>query len=380
MGTVIACSGLLVILFYCLVILRYGNALRGYKDKIPPDIPEISFKVSVVVPIRNEINNLPDIINDLSAQYYPAGNYEVVLVNDHSDDGSEEYLIEVCRKKENFRIVSLDGHASGKKEAISLGCSVARYGWIIQTDADCRLPKQFIRGHATLAANGKSDLIAGPVLIIPGRSIWSKLESVEMMSLTGTGMASFLMGRPVMCSGANLSYSSSFYEEVKEDLLSVPSPSGDDMFLMVQAKRHQKSMTYLVSPNHIVSTAPAGSIGLFFRQRVRWGSKARHYTDRGLLSLSLLVWTANAIVLFYAVAGLFQPVFIPVFILSWVIKSFTEFILLYHTASIFRCSQLLYIFPLAALFYYFYITVAGALSMAGRFSWKGRAYGMRRNG
>lgn len=380
MGTVLACSGVVVILIYCLVIIRYGNVLRKYADKIPSHLPEKPLKVSVIIPVRNEISSLPYIINDLLAQDYPAGNYEVVLVNDHSDDGSVEYLYEVCREKENFRFVSLDGHTSGKKQALNMGCSVARYSWIIQTDADCRLPKGFIRGHASLAASGKPAFIAGPVLTIPVKGILNKLESIEMMSLTGTGMASFLIGRPVMCSGANLSYSRSFYEEVKEDLLAVPSPSGDDMFLMIEAKRNRKSMAYLGSPRYIVSTAPAGTIGSFFRQRVRWGSKARYYADRGLLSLSLLVWTANAILLIYAVAALFQPFFISVFILSWVIKSFTEFILLYLTARIFRRVQLLWIFPLAALFYYFYITLAGVLSMAGRYSWKGRDYGVHRNG
>jgi poly-beta-1,6-N-acetyl-D-glucosamine synthase len=378
MEAVIAFSGVAVILLYCLVLIQYGNALRDIPNERFSHRDESGFRVSVIVPVRNEINSLPYIINDLSEQDYPTEHFEVLFVDDHSDDGSAEYLKKICRERRNFRLLSLDGKIYGKKEAISLGSSFARYSWIIQTDADCRIPVEFIRGHASMAASGKPVLIAGPVLTIPVKGLWNKFESIEMMSLTGTGMASFLLGRPVMCSGANLSYSRSFYEAVKADLLAVPSASGDDMFLMIQAKRHQKSFAYLASPRYIVSAVPTGTIGSFISQRVRWGSKARYYADRDLLSLSLLVWISNAILFFYLVASLLHPFFIPFFIASWFMKSFADFILLHLTARIFRRKQLLTIFPLAALFYYFYVTLAGALSLVGRYSWKGREYGAHR--
>ncbi len=379
METVLVTSGVVVILIYCFVISGYGNALRSYNYEKPSIDPENPFKVSLIIPVRNEIDRLPDLIADLRDQDYPRANYEVILVDDHSEDGSKEFLQEACRSNKNFRFASLDGQYSGKKKAINLGCSMAAYHWIIQTDADCRLEPGFIRGHASLASSGEHVLITGPVLTLPEYGIWNKFEAIEMLSLTATGMATFLRGSQVICSGANLSYSRDFYEEVKAVLLAIPSVSGDDMFLLIQAKKTGKKMAYLFTPGTLVRTAPAGSIGSFIKQRIRWGSKVRHYSDAGLLTLSLLVWLANAVLLFFTVAAFLYPNIIPVLLFLWVTKSSIEFVFLHQATRVFRCRKLLYVFPVAAFFYYFYITVAGALSMAGRFSWKGRIYGANRN-
>jgi cellulose synthase/poly-beta-1,6-N-acetylglucosamine synthase-like glycosyltransferase len=330
--------------------------------------------VSLVVPFRNEIKNLEQLLQDLSQQVYPSEFYEVIFVDDHSDDGSAEYLNQACGEMQNMRVISLDGQRQGKKLAIDLGCNNASGSWMIQTDADCRLPAGFISGHAERAAQGDVGLIAGPVLTRPEKGFWSRLESLEFMSLTATGMASFLTGKPVMCSGANLSYSLAFYKEVRDDLLSVPSPSGDDMFLLLKAKNMRVKTSYLPAPDFLVTTAPEGNIKSFFRQRIRWGSKARYYTHPDLIYLSLLVFIANVIVSALFVGSLLTPYFIYPILFSWTLKSLIEFRLLYLTSRIFKMEEGIVIFPLAALFYHFYITFAGIFSMVGKLRWKGRVY------
>jgi len=306
-------------------------------------------------------------------------NYEVIFVNDHSDDGSATYLFEICRIRESFSFFSLDYGVSGKKQAIDMGCSLAKGNWIIQADADCRLPVSFISSHADLSSLGHAVLIAGPVLIESGKGMWSCLESIEMMSLTGTGMASFLLGRPVMCSGANLSYSKAFYERVRKELLKVPSASGDDMFLLMQAKKLDKGMAYLDSFEHLVTTPVNRSIISFIFQRVRWGAKARFYSDRDFLFLSMIVWLTNATIFLYLVGSFFIPLLLPVFLVSWIIKALVDFRFLYLVARVFRVTRQLKWFPLAALLYYFYVTIAGFMAMHGRYNWKKRSYSNKQN-
>ncbi|MEX0981652.1 MAG: glycosyltransferase [Bacteroidales bacterium] len=374
MGILITCMGSVVILIYVVVFIRYGNALLSAQGSVHTSKAIGSVKVSVIIPVRNEFYSLPLLIDDLDKQNYLQENYEVIFVNDHSNDGSETYLIEICQSRMNFSFCSLDSGFLGKKQAIDKGCSIAKGDWIIQTDADCRLPSGFISGHADLAFAGKAGLIAGPVLTESGKGMWCSLESIEMMSLTGTGMASFLLGRPVMCSGANLSYNKAFYMEVREEVLKVPSASGDDMFLLMQAKKLDKGMAYLNSFEHLVTTSLNGSIYSFISQRVRWGSKARFYSDRDLLFLSMVVWLTNAIITLYLVGSFFIPLLLPFFLASWIIKSGVDFRVLYLVARIFRRTRQLRWFPLAALFYYFYVTVAGLLAMYGKYSWKDRTY------
>lgn len=374
MEIVLACTGSAIILFYCALIARYRIALSFDQPDCSANHAFSPIKISVIVPVRNEIDTLPALIEDLSQQRYSPESYEVIFINDHSDDGSGTYLSEVCRARENFRLEALDEHISGKKQAISRGCSVAGGEWIIQTDADCRLPEDFIGGHAALAHKHGVVLVAGPVLIESGKGLWNMLEALELMSLTGVGMASFLLGKPVMCSGANLSYSKAFYEEEKDDLMAVPSASGDDIFLMLKAKKRAGGTAWLGSARCLVTTSPTGGIRSFFDQRIRWGSKARYYSDKDLLLLSVMVWMANAFLVIYLAGSLFSFMLFPVFITSLVIKSVVEFSLLYKTAQLFDRQRLLRLFPVAAIFHYIYITVAGLFSMAGRYVWKGRSF------
>ena len=374
MAIVLTCVGSAIILIYCVLIARYRIALSFDQPDCSANLAFSPIKISVIVPVRNEIGTLPALIEDLSQQRYLPEYYEVIFINDHSDDGSETYLSEVCRGQANFRLEVLDEHISGKKQAISRGCSVAGGEWIIQTDADCRLPVDFIGGHAAMSRNRGMVLVAGPVLIESGKGMWNRLEALELMSLTGVGMASFLIGKPVMCSGANLSYSKVFYEEVKEDLMAVPSASGDDIFLMLKAKKRAGGTGWLGSSKCLVTTSPTGGAGSFFDQRVRWGSKARYYSDKDLLMLSVMVWMANAFLVIYLAGSFFSFMLFPVFIASMIIKSVTEFLLLLKTAQLFGRQHLLRLFPLAAIFHYIYITVAGLFSMTGRYMWKGRSF------
>jgi poly-beta-1,6-N-acetyl-D-glucosamine synthase len=374
MGIVLACVGSAVILIYCVLIVRYRIALSFDQPDNDANQAFRQIKISVIVPVRNELLTLPAIMQDLLQQRYLPENYEVIFINDHSADGSDRYLVETCRGQKNFRMETLGEHLSGKKQAINRGCSVADGEWIIQTDADCRLPEGFIAGHAAMARKQGVVLVAGPVLIDNSKGLWNRLEALELMSLTGVGMASFLLDQPVMCSGANLSYSRAFYEEVKEDLMSVPSASGDDIFLMLKAKQRAGGTAWLGSPKCLVTTSPSGGAGSFFDQRVRWGSKARYYSDKDLLILSITVWMSNAFLVVYLAGSFFSVFLFHVFIVSLIIKSIIEFLLLFRAARLFGRERLLRLFPLAAIFHYIYITVAGLFSMAGSYVWKGRSY------
>jgi cellulose synthase/poly-beta-1,6-N-acetylglucosamine synthase-like glycosyltransferase len=374
MGTVLACVGSAVILIYCILIARYSNALASGRHDCSANQAFSPIKISVIVPVRNEIDTLPTLIEDLLKQRYSTEHYEVIFISDHSEDGTATYLSEVCKTRENFRMEKLDEHFSGKKLAISRGCSVASGDWIIQTDADCRLPENFIGGHAAMARKPGVVLVAGPVLIVNGKGLWNMLEALELMSLTGVGMASFLRGKPVMCSGANLSYSKAFYEEEKEDLMSVPSASGDDVFLMLKAKKRAGGTAWLGSSKCLVTTTSTGGIRSFFEQRIRWGSKARYYSDKDLLFLSVMVWMASVFMVVNLTMSFFSFVLFQVFMVSLVIKSAVEFTLLFRTARLFGRQHLLWLFPLAAIFHYIYITVAGLFSMTGRYIWKGRSF------
>lgn len=366
-------SAVVVVILYSGRMLWYYASFRR-QQAAPADHEKwLPDGVSVILPVRDEEANLSKLFGDLLAQEYHRGDCEVVFVDDHSTDQTASMLEEFCRERANFRVLHLQGEPAGKKHAIAAGIEAASGEWIIQTDADCRLPVHFISGHVRLSSSG-ADLVAGPVVVQPGKALWDRLEALEYFGLVATALAAGVTGRPVMCSGASLSYSRKFFLEAAPGLLSIPHASGDDVFLLAEAKKRRKNICFISEPEMVVTTAPAGGPAAFLRQRTRWGSKARHYRDADMLLVALLVWFTNA-----ALTGLFFASFfiegaVWFFLGAFAVKSFAEYLLLREVAERLKQKDIIVLFPVAALFYYFYVTLAGMLSMAGSFSWKGRKY------
>jgi cellulose synthase/poly-beta-1,6-N-acetylglucosamine synthase-like glycosyltransferase len=371
-GALLISAALLIILYSGLMLWYYAS-FRQHQGGPADHEKKFPNGVSVILPVRDEEANLSRLFGDLLAQEYHRGDFEVIFVDDHSTDQTAYMLEGFCRARANFRIIHLQGEPSGKKHAIAAGIEASRGEWIIQADADCRLPVHFISGHVGSASSG-ADLVAGPVVVQPGKAVWDRLEALEHFGLVATALAAGVTGRPVMCSGASLSYSRKFFLEVAPGLLSIPHASGDDVFLLAEAKKRRKNICFISEPGMVVTTAPAGGPGAFLRQRTRWGSKARHYRDADMLLVALLVWFTNTALTGMFFASFFIEGVVWIFLAAFAVKSFAEYLLLREVAERLRQKDIIVLFPVAALFYYFYVTLAGILSMAGSFSWKGRKH------
>ena len=255
-----------------------------------------------------------------------------------------------------------------------MGVKEAKAKRIIQTDADCRLSRGFLREHAHAAQVDPEVFLAGPVRYSKTSEVWKCLESLEFMSLVGTSTASFLQNRPVMCNGANISYSKEFYLLNEQELNSIPSPSGDDIFLMILGKKAGLRMKYLLTENAAVTTAPSGSVIAFLQQRIRWGSKSRYYADKDMIYLAFLIFLTNLFILGVFIAGMFDPLYFIHFGTSLLIKSVSDLLLLYPLLRYLDRKELVRYYPLAALFYYFYLVLTGILALFSSYRWKGRKF------
>ena len=123
-------------------VITIGLLIYGF-DKIETTqnsnlFPKISF--SIIVPFRNEETNFLNLLKSISELEYPKNWYEIIVVNDNSDDNSvsifnkwklENQMIQ-SRLLENIRV----SH-SPKKDAIATAISQVKNEWIITTDADC---------------------------------------------------------------------------------------------------------------------------------------------------------------------------------------------------------------------------------------------------
>lgn len=361
----------LVVYFVCVVVFALGWKL----------IPDLTFKenkncseftfISVVIAFRNESANLDGIIKSLKQLEYPKNYYEVILVDDHSNDGSFEKAGILCSQAENFRLVQLESNLKGKKAALQHGVEIAHGEICAFTDADCLVSNGWLNEiNSFYLSNKKPDLIIGIVDLFPARTILCKIFRIEFLSLVlaQAGLAS--LKKPVMCNGANLSVKRSSF-------LNNLSPqnhiaSGDDVFLLHQFKKEGKSILVLKSQQHVVYTSPPKSLLDFIRQRVRWGSKTPYYTDSDTILLALLILGVNLFLIAGFVAGIAKMSVLPL-LAGLFVKISADMLLFFAGNKFFKFNFQLLLIPIIDVLYPFYILFTSILIIKKPFDWKGRS-------
>lgn len=330
--------------------------------------------VSLVIPFRNEAMHLPAILADLKAQDYPAHLFSVVLVNDHSTDGSLELVRSITENMEQFRCLDLPGGRSGKKEALAYALSKVTSSWILQTDADCRLGPAFISSHMQHQELHSSELVAGMVSTgKAGGGFLEAFERLDLLALNGCGAGSFAVGKPLMCSGANLLYSMDLYRESRVFDPSGQVKSGDDMFLLIGARKLKKNVSFNTGKDGLVLTAPVENAATLVRQRIRWGAKSAHYGMADIQAVALLV-SMVSILMLLAPLGIFLRPEISVWILGGVgLKILADFMILSAASQRTGLTKSLWWYLPAALLHPFYLAIVIVGSIRGKSSWKGRA-------
>jgi len=370
---------LLLILIYSSGIFLLGQGLRQL-DKDPGNEPDLQSDpklmeepVTVLIPFRNENLNLANLAEDLAGQSYAPELLTVLFINDHSDDGSKELIESITRKTPRFECLDLPEGINGKKAALQLAVDRSDTEWIIQVDADCRLGPHFISSHMSFLRRNPSDMVAGMVTTYEGNgSFRENLERLDLLGLIASGGGSFYYGKPIMCSGANLLYSKVLFRETR---VFDPTPevsSGDDMFLMIGARKLGRKLSFTTSIDSLVQTAPAQNLGSMIRQRIRWGSKTPHYGMADIQAVALVVAMTNLLVLCSPVWLIWIPNCWPWILAGWTIKSLADFTILYYVTGYTRQRRSLWWFLPVSISYYFILLVTLVGSLVTRSAWKGR--------
>ncbi len=343
---------------YLIVLLKiYGSMKRASSFK---SFPTPFFKISVIIPCRNEGKNLPYILGDLSFQDYPPDFFEVIVVDDNSTDGT---LSSVLSEKRIRNLIVVKNTGAGKKDALRCGIDVATSGLIITTDADCRMGKKWISTIACFYNRGRQDLIIGPVKLSSRAGFLGRFQELEFMALQGVTYGTATAGQATMCNGANLAFPRSTYYDNAGNL-HPEIQSGDDIFLLHSIKKGKRAVIeWLGSDEAVVETAQASLLKDLLRQRRRWLAKSRVYTDIHTVILGLVVFIPVALILFTLAASFFNSRFIPVAFFLYLLKSVPDYLILKETTDKYRSPELMKWFIPAELVYPFYVAIVAIMSV-----------------
>lgn len=324
--------------------------------------------VSIVIPTRNEENNIILLLNDISAQSYQ--HIEVIIVDDHSDDATVRKIIQAMNRDNRFLLIENTG--IGKKQALTTAIQSAKGSIIITTDADCRVNINWIESILPFFSNDQIKMVFGGVRI-SGQSFFDQVQALEFSSLIGSGAATSALGFPTMCNGANLAFRRDVFNEVGGYSGNLEIPSGDDEFLMRKIKaKYSAGIVFAGNSAAIVTTASSKSFSAFIQQRIRWAGKWRHNQSLATVLLAFFIVGFQVLVLAMpalVVLHLVNPIIGSVLLLSKVI---IEYILLKQVSNFLFIRWRWVTFVGLQILYPFYVVTIGLLSNFLSFSWKGR--------
>jgi cellulose synthase/poly-beta-1,6-N-acetylglucosamine synthase-like glycosyltransferase len=361
--------GLFIVLLYALTIFLFTLGwlkIKAYNAFANTDYP----KITVLVACRNEESTIGNLLNSLARQNYPKEKTEVIIVNDHSDDKTAQVIQQF--RNNGIRLLNLPDGLSGKKNALQIGVQHATSDIIITTDADCTMNEYWIKSLVSYYLQYKPKLLVAPVVLKPYVTVYQKLQSLEFLSLIGSGAGAVGLKRPIMCNGANLLFEKSIF---KNNLEGNDYASGDDIFLLLSTKKEdRKSIHFIKSMEAVVYTNPATNLSDFFDQRIRWTSKSKGYRDADLLFTSMVVACTSLILAALLCASAFNGTLLNYYVRLILIKSVADFVMLYAVSKFFKVTKLLWWFIPLQIIYPIYILITVVFGLQGSFEWKKRSF------
>jgi cellulose synthase/poly-beta-1,6-N-acetylglucosamine synthase-like glycosyltransferase len=331
--------------------------------------------VSIIVPFRNEENNILNSYQSLVNQNYPTDKYEIIFVNDSSTDDSFNKLINE-KNHQNVKVISVPEEYSvnaHKKRAIRFGIENCIGEIIVTTDADCVHNPDWLKTMMSYI-DENTGFISGPVEFIDTGTVFSKIQRLEFAGLVITGAGLIGSARPTICNAANIAYRKQVYYDVGGFTYQMNLSSGDDELLMQKISRDTNyKVRFAIHRDATVKSFPNKTIGEFYQQRKRWASKGLFYKSKSLILKLILIYSFYVSIPLQLALGIFRSeLYLITLIISLLLKFSFEYSVLRNGVNLLFEKNILRVFPAAQLFQIPYIIFVGISGVFGNYIWKNR--------
>lgn len=257
--------------------------------RLKPNLPvekNIAVPVSVIIAARNERINLAKNLPSVLKQNYE--NYEVVVINDGSWDGSKDLLSELSRTESRLKIVNLELDEKfhrGKKFALTMGIKAATHEHLLFMDADCTpagdrwiasmmhhlVHKQVVLGNSPLTVN---------------KNLLGSIVNYETFHTAVQYLGYARRGIPYMGVGRNLGYTKSVFFANKGFASHQHIMSGDDD-LFVQEVARADTTSISLDPNSFTYSPGPENTASWIKQKIRHLSTGKLYKTKFKLLLGM---------------------------------------------------------------------------------------------
>lgn len=327
--------------------------------------------VSIIICARNEAENLTKFLPRILSQNYRL--YEVIVVNDNSDDTTEEVLIQHTINCPYLRIITIHNKYEfdsqvGKKKVLAEGIDSARYNVLLLTDADCEVASKDWLRKMQGSLQGDKQIVLGysPYIRYPGcLNLFIRYETIY----TAVQYFSFALAKmPYMGVGRNLAYHKHLFELAGGFKKHEHIASGDDDLFINQVST-QKNVTINIDSDSFTFSEPKRSWKAYFRQKARHMTTGREYQTKHIILLGLLSATHFGHYFLGSVALILQCS--PGLVISLYLVRLISLIILYGKIlkKLGDPSMLIWIPLLDAAFILYYVVFAPFLMTGKRNQW-----------
>lgn len=366
-------SCLLGALVFCFCIQLYFSLFVHLKlvlHKVE-DIPSSARQpISIIICARNEAENLLQFLPAVLEQEYP--DFEVVVVNDRSWDGTRDILEDFATRYKNLKVVTVsEGNKfiAGKKFAVTMGIKAAANEWLVFTDADCvPASKHWLMGMQQPESDLTS-IVLGYSPYMKKRGLLNSLIRFETFFTAVNYLSFAVKGMPYMGVGRNMAYRKSLFFKHKGFAAHMHIPSGDDD-LFVNAHATRMNTEIRVNSDTHMWSSPNTSFLAYLRQKKRHFGAGKLYKPKHKFILTTqIVFQFLFYILFIGLLFFKSTQFISlgVFLLSLIIRCFIYPRLLKRL----NYGDLRWCFPILDILLFIFLVFNGFLSIfVKKVTWK----------
>lgn len=362
-----------ILIIYSFTILAFFFGWQfspNYKHTSKPHYQPIS----IIIVFCDEITRIEQCLNSLIELQYPKNKMEFIFVDDFSKDNTANFIHNFFNNHSDFHYqVITNNSQKGKKTAIKIAITAAKYNLIAQTDADCIVPPFWLNIFNDFYNRHSYKMIVAPIVFYKPKTILEQLQQIELGSLMVSTGGAINIGQPIMCNAANLFYEKQVFIDLQKEMEPfMQYPSGDDVFFLHACKERYGclSIGFIKSLEICVQTFASPTLQTFFYQRARWGGKTPHYKDKfAFFTASIVAGLSICIILTFLGAIFMNWSFIPPLIL-FSVKILIDFPVIYSWLAFIHNKKLIKYYPLLSFLYPLYITYIIVLMIFNQNNWK----------
>ncbi|MEJ5285908.1 MAG: hypothetical protein CH6_2835 [Candidatus Kapaibacterium sp.] len=327
--------------------------------------------VSIIIPARNEEENIQRTLSSFEKLNYPKDKYEIIVVNDRSNDNTQRIVENLLQEIPNLKLLTIENDEQkqkipGKAGALHFGVEHSKGDIVFVTDADCTVKENWVEKIVKFYSDVETGFVTSYTNVV-GSRLFDKIQAVEWIYMHTMAMGGIGWKQPLGCYGNNLTFRKSYYETFG-GYKKIPFSVTEDLALQQAFHKNGYKVHYYIDPEATVDTKPVKNIVEYFAQHHRWARGGLNLGWRAVIFVlsSFAIWAG--FIYFTIVEDLFH------FLLLLAIRMVGDLLLLFPPLVILKKKSYIFYVPIS-VFFFLLVELTIPFSILNRkVKWKGQIF------